>query len=306
MEAGDVREVTTGDCSDLYCLDTGMYDTNEYGAVYIVDDDRPAVVDTGIGTNYDLLREALAEVGIDRDDLEVVAVTHVHLDHAGGAGFLAADYPNADVYVPEIGADHLVDPSRLVAGTKNAVGEQWEYYVEPEPIPEERIVALEDGDVIDLGAHELRVHEAPGHAPHQVVFEDPANDAVFVADAAGIWVPRTEEIRPTSPPSNFDLEQCLDDLETLRAIDPDVFLYPHFGPRYVGDDLERALEEYATVLEEWVDAVAAKRRELGDDEAVVEHFAEAAEMADVWGEEKASEEAKLNTRGVLGYLAHRE
>ncbi|QLK24796.1 MBL fold metallo-hydrolase [Natrinema zhouii] len=306
MEVGDVREVTTGDCSDLYYLDTGMYDTNEYGAVFILDDDRPAVIDTGIGTNYDLLREALEEVGIGEDDLEVIALTHIHLDHAGGAGFLAADYPNADVYVHPIGTDHLIDPSRLVAGTKSAVGEQWEYYVEPEPIPAERIVEIEDGDVIDLGTHELRVHAAPGHAPHQVVFEDPTNDAVFVADAAGIWIPQIEEIRETSPPSNFDLEGCLADVETLKEIDPDVFCYPHFGPRYVGDDVDAALEEYATVLKAWVDVVAEKRQELEDDQAVVEYFADATEMTDVWGTEKASEEAKLNTRGVLGYLEHRE
>ncbi|WP_226040111.1 MBL fold metallo-hydrolase [Natrinema sp. DC36] len=306
MEVGDVRKVTTGDCSDLYYLDTGMYGTDEYGAVYIIDDDRPAVVDTGIGTNYDLLREALEDVGIARDELAVIALTHIHLDHAGGAGFLAADYPNADVYVHPIGTDHLIDPSRLVAGTKNAVGEQWAHYVEPEPIPGDRLIEIEDGDGIDLGTHELRVHAAPGHAPHQVVFEDPANDAVFVADAAGIWVPKIEEIRETSPPSNFDLEQCLDDIETLKALDPDVFCYPHFGPRYVGDDVDRALEEYATVLEEWVDAVADKRRELADDEAVLEHFADATEMTDVWGAEKSSEEAKLNARGVLGYLEHRE
>ncbi|WP_049991227.1 MBL fold metallo-hydrolase [Natrinema salifodinae] len=306
MEVGDVREVTTGDCSDLYYLDTGMYGTNEYGAVYIIDDERPAVVDTGIGSNYDLLRQALDEVGIGEDDLEVIAVTHIHLDHAGGAGFLAADYPNADVYVPAIGADHLVDPSRLVAGTKQAVGDQWEYYVEPEPIPEERIVEIGDGDVVDLGTHDLRVHEAPGHAPHQVVFEDPANDAVFTADAAGIWVPETEEIRETSPPSQFDLEACLEDVETLKDLDPDVFCYPHFGPREVGDDAAAALDEYATVLEAWVEAVAEKRAELEDDAAVIGHFAETSEMTDVWGEEKAAAEAAMNARGVLGYLDRRE
>ncbi|MDS0475901.1 MBL fold metallo-hydrolase [Natrinema sp. 1APR25-10V2] len=306
MEVGDVHEVTTGDCSDLYYLDTGMYGTSGYGAVYIIDDDRPAVVDTGIGTNYDLLLEALDEVGIDRAALEVIAVTHIHLDHAGGAGFLARDCPNANVYVPALGADHLADPSRLVAGTKAAVGEQWDYYVEPEPIPEDRIVEIEDGDAIDLGTHELRVHAAPGHAPHQVVFEDPANDAVFVADAAGIWVPQTEEIRETSPPSQFDLEQCLEDVETLKELDPDVFCYPHFGPRYVGDDAADALDEYATVLEEWVAAVEAKRDELEDDEAVIEYFAETAAMDDVWGAEKSSSEAVMNTRGVLGYLEGRE
>ncbi|WP_306055253.1 MBL fold metallo-hydrolase [Natronococcus wangiae] len=306
MEVGDVREVAVGDCTDLYYVDTGMYGTSEYGAVYVLDDDRPAVVDTGIGTNHERILEALDEVGIDRDELAVIAVTHIHLDHAGGAGFLAEACPNADVYVPAIGARHLVDPSQLVAGTKAAVGDQWEYYVDPEPVPEDRIVELEEGDVVDLGTHELRVHEAPGHAPHQVVFEDPENDAVFTGDAAGIWVPRIEEILETSPPSNFDLEQCLEDVETLEEIDPDVLLYTHFGPRYVGDDAEAALEEYAAVLTEWVERVEEKRAELEDDEAVVDHFAASSEMADVWGEHKASAEAGMNARGVIGYLDHRD
>ncbi|TYL39923.1 MBL fold metallo-hydrolase [Natronococcus pandeyae] len=306
MEIGDVREVTVGDCTDLYYLDTGMYGTSGYGAVYILDDDQPAVVDTGIGTNHERILEALDEVGIDRDELAVIAVTHIHLDHAGGAGFLAEACPNAEVYVPAIGARHLADPSQLVAGTKAAVGDQWEYYVDPEPVPEDRIVEIEDGDVVDLGDHELRVHEAPGHAPHQVVFEDPENDAVFTGDAAGIWVPTTEQILETSPPSNFHLERCLEDVETLKEIDPDVLCYTHFGPRYVGDDAEAALEEYAAVLSEWVEQVEEKRAELEDDEALVEHFASASEMADVWGEHKASAEAAMNTRGVVGYLDHRD
>ncbi|ELY46847.1 MBL fold metallo-hydrolase [Natronorubrum tibetense] len=305
-DIGDVHEVTAGDCTDCYYIDTGMYDTPEYGAAYILDDERPAVVETGLGTNHELILEALDELGIEREDLEVIAVTHIHLDHAGGAGFLAEACPNADVYVPAAGAGLLIDPERLVAGTKAAVGEQWEYYVEPRPLDEERVVEIEDGDVVDLGDHELHVHATPGHAFHQVVFEDPANDAVFTGDAAGIWVPSTEEIRETSPPSDFHLEQCLEDCETLKSIDPDVLCYTHFGPREVGDDVDRALEEYATVLGEWVDAVETKRAELADDDAVIEHFATSSEMVDVWGEEKATAEAAMNTRGVLGYLDQRD
>ncbi|WP_049889278.1 MBL fold metallo-hydrolase [Natronolimnohabitans innermongolicus] len=305
-DIGDVFEVTAGDCTDCYCLDTGMYDTEAYGAAYILDDERPAVVETGIGTNHDRILEALDELGIGRDELEVIAVTHIHLDHAGGAGYLAEACPNADVYVSAAGAGLLADPSRLVAGTKDAVGDQWQYYVEPTPIDDDRIVELEDGDVVDLGEHELRVHEAPGHAFHQVVFEDPANDAVFVGDAAGIWVPETEEVRETSPPSDFDLEQCLADVELLKEIDPDVLLYTHFGPRAVGDAAAAALDAYADVLEKWVDAVESKRDELEDDAAVIDHFAETDEMVDVWGAEKASAEAVLNTRGVLGFLERRD
>ncbi|AHF98515.1 metallo-beta-lactamase [Halostagnicola larsenii XH-48] len=306
MGTGIAQEVTAGDCTDLYCVDTGMFGTDEYGAVYLLESERPAIVETGVGTNYERILEAMDEVGIAREDLEVIAVTHIHLDHAGGAGLLAAACPNADVYVPSIGASHLVDPSRLVEGTKQAVGDRWEFYADPEPIPEDRIVELEDGDEIDLGNHELRVHAAPGHAPHQVVFEDPANDAVFTGDAAGIWVPELAEIRETSPPSNFDLEQCLEDVETLQAIDPDVLLYTHFGPRAVGDDATAALETYATVLREWVDEVEDKRNELGDDEAVVEHFGDNATSVGAWGERAARAEARMNTRGALGYLDHRE
>lgn len=305
-DIGAVQEVTAGDCTDCYYLDVNMYDTEGYGSVYILDDDQPAVIETGLGTNYELILEALDELGIDRDELAAIVVTHIHLDHAGGAGLLAEACPNADIYVPAAGAGLLIDPTRLVEGTKNAVGDQWEFYAEPEPIPEDRVVEIEDGDHIDLGEHELRVHAAPGHAFHQVIFEDLANDAVFVGDAAGIWIPETETITETSPPSDFDLEKCLEDVETLQSIDPDVLLYTHFGPREVGDDADAALDAYATVLSEWVAAVESKRAALEDDEAVIEHFADTTDKADVWGERKARAEAVLNTRGVLGYLDQRD
>jgi len=303
MSRGDLREVTVGDCSDLYYLDTGMYDTDEYGAVYIYDAARPAIIDTGIGTHYEEILSALDELDIAREDVAVIAPTHVHLDHAGGAGFLAAACPNAEVMIHEVGASHLVDPSRLVAGTKAAVGDQWEFYVEPEPVPEERVVELNGGDEINLGDHRLDVYHAPGHAPHQVVFHDRDDDAVFTADAAGIWVPSVEEIRQTSPPPNFDLEQCLADLETIRDLHPDALLYPHFGPREYEEGI---MDEYAEVLEKWVGEVEAKYEELGGADAVEDHFAEQAELAEVWGERKASEEARLNVRGVVTSLDRRE
>ncbi|WP_135853561.1 MBL fold metallo-hydrolase [Halorussus salinus] len=299
MTRGDLREVTVGDCSDLYYVDTGMYDTDEYGAVYIYDAARPAVVDTGIGTHHEVLLDALDELDIAPEEVAVIAPTHVHLDHAGGAGYLAEACPNAEVMVHEIGAPHLVDPTRLVEGTKAAVGDQWEFYVEPKPVPEERVVELNGGDTINLGDHHLDVYHAPGHAPHQVLFHDRDDDAVFTADAAGIWVPTVEEIRQTSPPPNFDLEECLADLDTIRDLHPDALLYPHFGPREYDDE---AMDEYAAVLREWVAEVEEKYEELGDAEAVEDYFAENADLVDVWGERKASEEARLNVRGVVTYL----
>jgi glyoxylase-like metal-dependent hydrolase (beta-lactamase superfamily II) len=299
MAIGDVSTVTAAGCTDLSYVDTGMYDVAEYGSVYVVDAERPALIDTGIGTNWERIRDAVAEVGIAPDDLEVIAVTHVHLDHAGGAGFLVEAFPNAEVYVHERGAPHLEDPGRLWAGTKQAVGNQIEHYVEPRPVPAERIVEVTDGDRIDLGDHALTVHHAPGHAPHQVVFHDPANAVVFTADAAGIYTPSTDAVHVTSPPPNFDLDECLSDVETIRELDPEVLCYAHFGPVPVGD----RLAEYERVLSEWVDAVESARADLGDDEAVIERFVDRADAErEVWGAEKADAEVAMNVRGVLTAL----
>jgi len=294
MAIGDVYEANL---EDLWYVDTGMYEVREYGSVYLLDDKRPALVDTGIGTNSERILTLLNRAGLDPEDLDAIAATHVHLDHAGGAGVLAQECPNATVYVHERGAPHLVDPSRLWAGTKQAVGDQIEFYAEPKPVPEERIETLTDGDVLDLGTHDLRVRHAPGHAPHQVVFHAPTLDAVFTADAAGIYTPSTDDLHVTSPPPQFDPGRALADVELLSELDPETLLYAHFGPAPTAD----RLSTYADLLDSWVEDVAAAR-ENRDDEAVVEQFQSAVETPDAWSERKARAEVAMNVRGVLRFL----
>lgn len=300
MAIGDVEPVP--DSTDVYYLDTGMYDVEGYGAVYVIDAERPAVVDTGIGTNHERVLDALDAVGVGRAELAHVLPTHVHLDHAGGAGFLAETCPDATVRTHEIGVPHLVDPTRLVEGTKRAVRDQWEFYVEPKPVPEDRIEGLVGGDVVDLGDRTLEVVHAPGHAPHQVLFHDATDDLLFTADAAGIWVPNLRRLEESTPPSNFDLDECLADANAIRDRDPDTLCFPHFGPRPFDADL---MEGYKRTLVEWVEAVRQKREELGGDDAVVEHFESTTDLDEAWGERKARAEASLNTRGVLRYLDQR-
>lgn len=304
MSTGDVVSVDTGDCTDLYYVDTGMFGTDLFGSVYIVDGDRPAIIDTGLGTHYDRILDGLREVGIETTELEVIALTHVHLDHAGGAGYLVEACPNAEVYVHERGARHLIDPERLVAGTKAAVGDQWEYYVDPQPIPAERIIELDDGDTIDLGDRRLHVHYAPGHASHQVVFESPADDAVFTADAAGIYVPPLDRIKQTSPPPEFDLEAVRADIDMIRDIDPSTLLYGHFGPAPTGDKLD----EYESVITDWVADVKAKYAEFEDEGTLVEYFVERIDepLMGVWTPDKARGEVAMDVRGVVTSLESRD
>ena len=297
MHAGAFEPVRGVD--DLYVHDTGMFDTDEYGAVYVYDTERPIVIDTGTGGNRETLFETIEEIGIGRDDLAWILATHAHLDHAGGAGHLAERYPNAEVLVPEKGVRHLVDPEALVEGTKSAVGDQWKYYDDPAPVPDDRISALAEGDRIDLGERELVVHEAPGHAPHHAVYHDPDAAVVFAADGAGIYVPEVDEIVATSPPPQFDLDQCLDDIQTIDDLDPDYICFGHFGPREYDPVLAG---EAKRAYVEWVEAVRAKREELKDDDAVVEHFETASRDADYWNPERSRANASLNTRGVLAYL----
>ncbi|MFC5277350.1 MBL fold metallo-hydrolase [Halorubrum rubrum] len=297
MNAGEFEPVRG--VPDLYVHDTGMFDTDEYGSVYVYDAERPAVIDTGTGANREALFETIGKIGIEVDELAWIVPTHAHLDHAGGAGHLAARYPNAEVAVPERGVRHLVDPERLVDGTKSAVRDQWQYYDDPEPVPEDRITGLADGDRIDLGGRELVVHSAPGHAPHHAVYHDPDAGVVFTADAAGIYVPEVDSIRQTTPPPQFDLNQCLRDLGTIADLEPDHLCFGHFGPREYDPDL---IEEAKRTYVEWVEAVRAKREELGDDEAVVEHFEETSRDVEFWNSERARADASLNARGVLAFL----
>ena len=299
MAIGDVRAVPGTD--DVHYVDTGMYDVAGYGSVYVVTAAEPAVVDTGIGADRERVVAALEAVGIGRAGLEHVCLTHVHLDHAGGAGYLTADCPDVTVHVHERGAPHLADPERLVAGTKAAVGDQWEHYAEPEPVPEDRIDPLSDGDVVDLGDRSLCARAAPGHAPHQHVLHDDGDGLLFTGDAAGIRPPGIDPPLPTSPPPQFDLWSCLEDLGRIRELNPKQLCFAHFGPAPYD---HAVLENYAHRLVSWVREVRRTRRALGDDDAAVERLAAAPglEWVESYGTRKASAEARLNARGVLGFL----
>ena len=132
MSLGELYEATAAGTTDLYYVDVEMYGSSGYGLVYILDAERPALVDTGTGLHHETVLDAMSEVGIEPEELEVIAPTHVHLDHAGGAGLLAETCPNADVYIYEAGARFLTDPTRIWEGTKGVVGDRIKYYVEPD------------------------------------------------------------------------------------------------------------------------------------------------------------------------------
>jgi glyoxylase-like metal-dependent hydrolase (beta-lactamase superfamily II) len=201
----------------------------------------------------ELLRHALETIeavatALERRGVEPVHVvlTHIHLDHGGGVGHVAARFPNATIWVHDIGARHVADPSRLVASARRLFGDALDaLYGEPNPVPEDRIVAMEEGTVIDLRDRELRVLYTPGHARHEVTLLDTTTRAAFVGDTAGVCYGEGWQ-KPATPPPEFDLDAALDSIARVQQLRPSTVCFTHFGPAR-----EAVLEQAAADLKRW-------------------------------------------------------
>lgn len=195
-----------------------------------------AIVDTGANASVPLVLDALRELGLGVDAVELLFLTHVHLDHAGGAGALLRHLPNARVLVHPRGAPHVVDPSRLQAATIAVYGQSAfdQLYGELVPIAETRVHPTRDGDRVQLGASELLILHTPGHALHHQVLFDPGAKAVFTGDTFGLSYRELDTdngtfVVPTTTPTQFDPEQLLASVERIAALNPTSVYLTHYG-----------------------------------------------------------------------------
>jgi glyoxylase-like metal-dependent hydrolase (beta-lactamase superfamily II) len=252
---------------DVHLVDTQMGGYDGITAAYLVRSSRPALVETGAATSAARVVDELAALGVGPDDLATIVVTHVHLDHAGGVGDLAAAFPRAEVVVHERGARHVVAPERLLASAKRVYGEELfaRVFGDLLAVPAERVRALSDTDAVDLGdGRALSTHWSPGHASHHVGLLDSHTGDLYVGDAAGVYVPEADVLRPATPPPDFDLPVALESLGLFTALAPTRLLFSHFGPvTAVEEVLDRSEEE----LRLWVE-LARETRALELDHAV--------------------------------------
>jgi len=238
---------------EVFQIDTRMAGYDGITAGYLIRGDRPCLVETGTAPSAPVVRDALAALGIGPADLATVVVTHIHLDHAGGAGDIAAMFPAAQIVVHQRGARHLADPSRLMAGARMVYGAALErLFGVLAPVPAERIVALDDTGTVDLGGgRRLDSHYSPGHAKHHVGLLDSATGDLYVGDAAGVYMPDTGDIRPATPPPDFDLPAALASVRRFAALRPARLLFSHYGPvDQVSETLDRSAEEINVWVEE--------------------------------------------------------
>jgi glyoxylase-like metal-dependent hydrolase (beta-lactamase superfamily II) len=300
---------------EVYEIDTRMAGYRQITAGYLIRADRPCLVETGTAPSAPVVRDALASLGVGPSDLATVVVTHIHLDHAGGVGDIAALFPAAEIVVHERGARHLADPSRLMDSARRVYGSALDaLFGELKPTPAERIRPVEERGSIDLGGgRSLDSHYSPGHAKHHVGLIDSVSGDLYVGDAAGVFVQETGDVRPASPPPDFDLPLALDSLRLFAALAPARLLFSHFGP--VGD-IAATLERSAEELNVWVDETRRARGEgLDLDHTVAmvrdrtrQRYASLAPDADPDIAAKAEHisSTRANVEGILHWLGKTE
>ena len=240
--------------NDVFHVDTRMGGYQGITSGYLIRGSKPCLIETGTARSADVVVRALAELGIGPEDLATIVVTHIHLDHAGGVGDIAQAFPRAQVVVQERGARHLVDPSRLVASAHRVFGEAMDrLFGDLQPVPAERITAIGEIGSVDLGdGRQLEAFHNPGHASHHVGLLDSETGDLYTGDAAGVYVPETADVRPSTPPPDFDLDLTLSSLGRMRDAQANRLLFSHFGPvTSVGETLDRSEEE----LRLWVEVV---------------------------------------------------
>jgi len=200
---------------------------------YLVTGDRPAFVDPGPQTSAEHVVTTLRGAGLGPDDLAWIVLTHIHLDHCGGAGELAAAFPGATVVVHERGVRHMIDPARLVSASHVVYAEHAPMYGGMSPVPDTRVVAAPDGFRVDLGGgRALEMIATPGHARHHMSVLDPATGTVIAGDAVGAHL-AGGGLYPTVPPADVDIPAGRASLARIRDWSPTVVSASHFGP--VGD-----------------------------------------------------------------------
>ncbi|NLO81124.1 MAG: MBL fold metallo-hydrolase [Xanthomonadaceae bacterium] len=232
----------------------------------IVRDGRAAFVDTGVNSSVPHLLAVLERKGIAPDQVDYVLVTHVHLDHAGGAGQLMQALPNARLVVHPRGARHMIDPQRLIEGSIAVYGAEAfkSMFGEIRPVPAERVIAISDGEELKLGNSRLLFIHTPGHAAHHYCIVDYDSNSVFTGDTFGVSYRELDSAKGpiafvTSTPVQFDPDALHASIDRLLGFEPQAAYLTHYSRV---EDLPRLAAE----LHQDIDAyVAIARRAQGTD-----------------------------------------
>jgi glyoxylase-like metal-dependent hydrolase (beta-lactamase superfamily II) len=312
-----VTEYPDGICA----IDSG-YVRPRLDAIHLmIEQGRAAIIDTGTNQSVPTVLDTLAQKGIARDAVDFVILTHVHLDHAGGAGQLMAALPHARLVVHPRGARHMIDPSKLIEGTIAVYGaeETARTHGTILPVPEARVLIANDGDAIDLAGRELVFYDTPGHARHHNCIHDVGTNSLFTGDMFGLSYRELDRdgrafVFPATTPIQFDPVAFHASIDRLMTLNARAAYLTHYGRvtdlARLAVDLLRLVDAHAA-LGASIDTGAAEADALPVLRAGVSGLVQAEAAMQPWGvtpEEAASlmeMDIELNAQGLYSWVASR-
>jgi len=287
----------------IQTLDTGFHRPRFDAAYLIVESGRAAFVDCGLNASVPALLSGLAAAGLAPADVDWLILTHVHLDHAGGAGLLMQALPNATLVVHPRGARHMIDPSQLIAGASAVYGEDEvaRTYGQILPIDAARVVEARDGHRIDLAGRELLCLDAPGHARHHIVIWDATSRSFFTGDTFGLSYRELDSeagafILPTTTPVQFEPEALKASIARMLDFDPDAMYLTHYGRVAPPVALAAALVEQ-------IDAMVAIGQARAGLSGAARHDAIRADLAELYAARAAAHGCSQNRAEAIELLA---
>jgi glyoxylase-like metal-dependent hydrolase (beta-lactamase superfamily II) len=223
-------------------------------AAYLVEGNGDyALIETGPTSTLESLFDGLRFLNVEPRSISHLLVTHIHLDHAGAAGMLINRFPHMQLLVHDVGAPHLIDPTKLLASASRIYGERMgPLWGEVVPVPESNIRVLTDSNRIAVAGRTLVAAYTPGHASHHVVYHDEVTGDLFSGDVAGVRLQGFDTVRPPTPPPDIDLSSWSTSLERIEAMHPSRLLLTHYGPH---SDVDEHLHQTATRLHAWSEQV---------------------------------------------------
>ena len=233
-------------------------------------DGHRAIVDPGPGSTLETLRQTLQARGIGVGDLNAILLTHIHLDHAGASGALVRENPKLAVYVHKNGAQHMIDPSKLLASAQRLWPNNLQrLFGETFPVPAENLRVLEGGETLTLGSRQVEVVYTPGHASHHVSYFDKTENVAFVGDTAGVRIEGNAFAMPATPPPDIDLGIWDTSFAAILERKPARLFLTHFG---FSDNPSEHILLFRERLHRWAALTAEILRTAASDSAAMDAF----------------------------------
>lgn len=220
----------------IFLIDGFDLGLSQRTGIYVIAEEELTLIETGPSPSVPHIREGLAKLGYTTEQVKYIIVTHIHLDHGGGAGLFLQECPNAKVVVHPKGARHLTEPDRLVEGARAVYGEQFDKLFAPiVPIPPERLIVMQDGEPLDISPdRSLKIIDSPGHANHHLSIYDPRSEGMFTGDTVGVHYAQLQKegillFLPSTSPNQFDPEKMLLSLNRYRDYNLKRIYFGHYG-----------------------------------------------------------------------------